>query len=193
MFRKHGKMIVSVVAVAAMTAALALTASAASNLPEIATSAAIPTSSTVIDGPALEGINWLHATGASAVSFASDLDDVKLVSADDTAVIDRNANTSTFVVKNGVDADVVFATDTTANDGTILLAKADGVDADVVIATDTITNDGTILLAKADGVNADLVFAGENNNPDAPIKIVFAEKMDNVIVRATDNIKLIQE
>ena len=39
----------------------------------------------------------------------------------------------------------------------------------------------------------DLVFAGENNNPDAPIKIVFAEKMDNVIVRATDNIELIQE
>ena len=168
MFRKHGKMIVSVVAVAAMTAALALTASAASNLPEIATSAAIPTSSTVIDGPAIEGINWLHVTRTPVVSFASDLGDAKLVSADDTAVIDRNANTSTFVVKNGVDADVVFATDTTANDGTILLAKADGV-------------------------NADLVFAGENNNPDAPIKIVFAEKMDNVIVRATDNIELIQE
>ena len=60
-------------------------------------------------------------------------------------------------------------------------------------ATDTTANDGKILLAKADGVNADLVFAGENNNPDAPIKIVFAEKMDNVIVRATDNIELIQE
>ena len=168
MTKKHGKMIVSVVAVAAMTAALALTASAASNLPEIATSATIPTSSTVIDGPALEGVNWLHVTGAPVVSFASDLGDAKLVSADDTAVIDRNANTSTFVVKNGVDADVVFATDTTANDGKILLAKADGV-------------------------NADLVFAGENNNPDAPIKIVFSEKMDNVIVRAADNIELIQE
>ena len=60
-------------------------------------------------------------------------------------------------------------------------------------ATDTTANDGKILLAKADGVNADLVFAGENNNPDAPIKIVFAEKMDNVIVRAADNIELIQE
>ena len=168
MTKKHGKMIVSVVAVAAMTAALSLTASAASNLPEIATSATIPTSSTVIDGPALEGVNWLHVTGAPVVSVASDLGDAKLVSADDMAVIDRNANTSTFVVKNGVDADVVFAIDTTANDGTILLAKADGV-------------------------NADLVFAGENNNPDAPIKIVFAEKMDNVIVRAEDNIELIQE
>ena len=168
MSKKHGTMIVSVVAATAMTAALALTASAASNLPEIAASAEIPTAATVIDGPALEGINWLHATGAPVVSFASDLGDAKLVSADDMAVIDRNANTSTFVVKNGVDADVVFAIDTTANDGTILLAKADGV-------------------------NADLVFAGENNNPDAPIKIVFAEKMDNVIVRAEDNIELIQE
>ena len=168
MFRKHGKMIASVAAAAAMTAALALTASAASTVPEIAASAAIPTSAAVIDGPAMEGINWLHVTGAPVVSFASDLGDAKLVSADDTAVIDRNANTSTFVVKNGVDADVV-------------------------IATDTITNDGTVLLAKADGVNADLVFAGENNNPDAPIKIVFAEKMDNVIVRAADNIELIQE
>ena len=168
MSKKHGTMIVSVVAATAMTAALALTASAASNLPEIAASAEIPTAATVIDGPAVEGINWLHATGASAVLFSSDLDDAKLVSADDTAVIDRNANTTTFVVKNGVDADVV-------------------------IATDTITNDGTVLLSKADGVNADLVFAGENNNPDAPIKIVFAEKMDNVIVRAADNIELIQE
>ena len=60
-------------------------------------------------------------------------------------------------------------------------------------ATDTTANDGTVLLAKADGVNADLVFAGENNNPDAPIKIVFAEKMGNVIVRAAGNIELIQE
>ena len=60
-------------------------------------------------------------------------------------------------------------------------------------ATDTTANDGKILLAKADGVNDDLVFAGENNNPDAPIKIVFSEKMDNVIVRAADNIELIQE
>ncbi len=168
MFRKHDKMIASVAAVAAMTAALALTASAASTVPEIATSAAIPTVATVIDGSAMEGINWLHATGASAVSFASDLDDAKLVSADDMAVIDRNANTSMFVVKNGVAADVVFATDTTANDGTILLAKADGV-------------------------NADLVFAGENNNPDAPIRVVFGEKIDNVIVRAADHIELIQE
>lgn len=121
MFRKHDKMIASVAAVAAMTTALALTASAASTVPEIATSAAIPTVATVIDGSAMEGINWLHATGASAVSFASDLDDAKLVSADDMEVIDRNANTSMFVVKNGVAADVVFATDTTANDGTILL------------------------------------------------------------------------
>ena len=63
MTKKHGKMIVSVVAVAAMTAALALTASAASNLPEIATSAEIPTAATVIDGPALEGINWLQPPG----------------------------------------------------------------------------------------------------------------------------------
>lgn len=168
MFRKHGKMIASVAAVVAMTAALALTASAASSVPKIATSAAIPTAATVIDGPALEGINWLRATGASVVSFASDLDGAKIVSADDTAVVDRNANTSTLVVKNGVDADVVYATDTTANDGTILLAKADGV-------------------------NADVVFAGENNNPDAPIKIVFAEKTDGVIVTATDGIDLLQE
>ena len=168
MFRKHGKMITSVAAVTAMTAALALTASAASTVPEIAASAAIPTLATVIDGPAVEGINWLHATGASAVSFVSDLDDVKLVSTDDTAVIDRNANTSTLVVKSGVDADEVYA-------------------------ADTAVNDGVILAAKADGVNADLVFAGESNNPDAPIKIVFAEKMDNVIVRAEDNIELIQE
>lgn len=143
MSKKHGTMIVSVVAATAMTAALALTASAASNLPEIAASAEIPTAATVIDGPALEGINWLHATGASVVSFASDLGDAKLVSTDGTAVVDRNANTSMLVVK--------------------------------------------------DGVNADLVFAGENNNPDAPIKIVFAEKMDNVSVRAADNIELIQE
>ena len=168
MFRKHGKMITSVATVTAMTAALALTASAASTVPEIAASAAIPTLATVIDGPALEGINWLHATGASAVSFVSDLDDVKLVSADDTAVIDRNAYTSTLVVKSGVDADVVYAADTAANNGTILLVKADGV-------------------------AADLVFAGENNNPNAPIKVVFAEKTGNVIVRAADDIELIQE
>ena len=38
MSKKHGTMIVSVVAATAMTAALALTASAASNLPEIAAS-----------------------------------------------------------------------------------------------------------------------------------------------------------
>ena len=60
MSKKHGTMIVSVVAATAMTAALALTASAASNLPEIAASAEIPTAATVIDGPALEGINWLQ-------------------------------------------------------------------------------------------------------------------------------------
>ena len=111
MFRKHGKMIASVAAAAAMTAALALTASAASTVPEIAASAAIPTAATVIDGPAVEGINWLHVTGASAVSFSSDLDDAKLVSADDTAVIDRNANITTFVVKNGADNVIVRAAD----------------------------------------------------------------------------------
>lgn len=168
MFRKHGKMIASVIAVAAVTFALALTASAASTVSEVATSAAIPTSAAVIDGPALEGINRLHVTGASVVSFASDVDGAKIVSADDTAVVDRNANTSTLVVKDGVEADVAYAADTAANDGTILVAKADGV-------------------------NADAAFVGENNNPNAPIKIVFAEKMGNVIVRAADNIELVQE
>ena len=168
MFRKHGKMIASVAAVAAMTAVLALTASAASTVPEIAMSAEIPAVTTVIDGPALGGINWLHATGTSVVSLASDLDGAKIVSAGDTAVVDRNANTSTLVVKHGVDADVVYAADTAANNGTILLVKADGV-------------------------AADLVFAGENNNPNAPIKVVFAEKTGNVIVRAADDIELIQE
>lgn len=168
MAKKHGKMITSVVAVATMTAALALTASAASNVPEIATSAAIPTAATVIDGPSLDGINWLHASGASAFSFASDLDGTRVVSADDMAVIDRNAKTSTLVVKNGVEAGVVYAFDAAADDGSILIAKADGVDADVV-------------------------FTGENNNPDAPIKIVFAEKMDNVILTATDGIDLLQK
>lgn len=117
MTKKHGKMIVSVVAVAAMTAALSLTASAASNLPEIAMSAAIPATATVIDSPSV---------------------------------------------------DVAYAADTTAVDGSVLVAKADGV-------------------------NADVVFAGENNNPDAPIKIVFAEKTDGVIVTATDGIDLLQE
>ncbi len=169
MFKKHVKMITSVVAVAAMTAALALTASAASNVPEIATSAAIPTAATVIDGPSLEDISWLHATGASAFSFASDLDSTRVVSADDMAVIDRNAQIiSMLVVKNGVEADVVYAFDAVADDGSILIAKADGVDTDVV-------------------------FTGENDNPDAPIKIVFAEKMDNVIVTATDGIDLLKE
>ncbi len=74
-----------------------------------------------------------------------------------------------------------------------MLVVKNGVEAGVVYAFDAAADDGSILIAKADGVDADVVFTGENNNPDAPIKIVFAEKMDNVILTATDGIDLLQE
>ena len=129
MFRKHGKMIVSVVAVAAMTAALSLTASAASNLPEIAMSAAIPATATVIDSPSVD------------VAYAAD-----------TTAIDS----SVLVVKaDGVDADVAYAADTTAVDGSVLVAKADGVNADVVFAGENNNPDAPIKIVfaeKTDGV-----------------------------------------
>ena len=99
-------------AAAAMTAALAITASAASTVPEIATSAAIPATATVIDGPSV-GVAYV---------------------ADTTAV-----DGSVLVVKaDGVNADVVFAGENNNPDAPIKIVFAEKTDGVIVTATDGI-------------------------------------------------------
>ncbi len=219
MLRKSGKMIASATAVATMVAALAISASAASNPVKISRSAPVPVESTVIEGPALEGITWLQTSGAPVVSYTAEMAGVDVVGTENIMVMDRNCESAIVVTKaDGVDADVAFVGESSSDDGTLVMAKADGVDADMAFAGEGSSDNGTLVVAKADGVDADMAFAdegssdngalfvvnadnmdayiafaGENSDSKGPIKVVSTENLDNVKIAATDGITLEQE
>ena len=219
MLRKSGKMIASATAVATMVAALAISASAASNPVKISRSAPVPVESTVIEGPTLEGITWLQTSGAPVVSYTAEMAGVDVVGTENIMVMDRNCESAIVVTKaDGVDADVAFVGESSSDDGTLVMAKADGVDADMAFAGEGSSDNGTLVVAKADGVDADMAFAdegssdngalfvvnadnmdayiafaGENSDSKGPIKVVSTENLDNVKIAATDGITLEQE
>ena len=219
MLRKSGKMIASATAVATMVAALAISASAASNPVKISRSAPVPVESTVIEGPALEGITWLQTSGAPVVSYTAEMAGVDVVGTENIMVMDRNCESAIVVTKaDGVDADVAFVGESSSADGTLVMAKADGVDADMAFAGEGSSDNGALVVAKADGVDADMAFAdegssdngalfvvnadnmdayiafaGENSDSKGPIKVVSTENLDNVKIAATDGITLEQE
>ena len=219
MLRKSGKMIASATAVATMVAALAISASAASNPVKISRSAPVPVESTVIEGPALEGITWLQTSGAPVVSYTAEMAGVDVVGTENIMVMDRNCESAIVVTKaDGVDADVAFVGESSSDDGTLVMAKADGVDADMAFAGEGSFDNGALVVAKADGVDADMAFAdegssdngalfvvnadnmdayiafaGENSDSKGPIKVVSTENLDNVKIAATDGITLEQE